>query len=285
MGDNTNLGNNSSRPRINVWDILAVSGFFAVSALISLSWQVQPVLESIPLLNTIPVSILVTASLFGFIVLYALGFSVKKFGGLSFTSPTIIFGLFPLSLFWFVFNAFLPLGVPSQSIQPVLQNAIALLLGAEAFNFLWMLTLTTFETLLIGFLLSIFISVDVKRFGAPQTATTWFAVLIISGFASLIHVAASLALQEAGIVEVGIALFSQWLAFIFFAIVFLIFGMGAALSFHWGKNLIALQLSPVFWILTFVITLVLALLGGRSIKDVTKEVSSLSMFKTGRTGT
>jgi len=136
------------------------------------------------------------------------------------------------------------------------------------------------ESLLIVFLISLFIGVAMKKNGRltrENKRGQLAAIFLVVGFASLLHTGVALNMAEAGQFSLTVVLVHQLVAFFIMAIMGMIFGAPGIIAPHMAKNDLVYASVGLWWIslLICIIMDIIAVFssGGSKKEAINKELS------------
>ena len=248
---------------LSIFDLIYVLLILMISILIGASWLVEPSIESIPLIQQIGLSVLMTSLAGISLVFYFIGIFSKRLSPLKIVSPLmLIVGLISLPI-WLVYNIFLPL-TSSVLVSEGIQNYLIVFMGVDSFNWLthvWMFA--TVESLFLGIMLFFFTVFSNTTKGSPILIPVF---LIINGFMALLHTGVAMALQPQGL-DFGVVLTHQFVTFFILSVMFFFAGTAGAISAHQVKNQMALGLGMYYWIALLAIYLVFFLTTSKQLKS------------------
>lgn len=181
---------------------------------------------------------------------------VSRFTGflsyLKLTKPTWTISYFISIPIWQIVFAFLPQEKLSSAVSNEGSTAIIGKIVPE-YIFNWGVNSFMFaftESLLIVFLVSFFIGVAINksRLAGQNKSGQIYAILLVAGFASLLHTAVAISLKEAGTFSITVVLVHQLVAFFIMIIMGMFFGAPAIISSHIAKNDLVNAIGGLMWI-------------------------------------
>jgi len=183
---------------------------------------------------------------------------MSKFTGfLSFMKilkPTWTIGYLITLPIWYLLYAILP---EKQLPSAITEGATYTLSSLIPQNFLeWWVNSGLFaitESLLVGFLIALFIGVAVKSssgktLGSSNKSGQLASIIMVASFSALIHTGVALARMNAGEFSLSVVLIHQLITFFILIILGLFLGLPAVISGHMSKNDIVYASFGFWWI-------------------------------------
>lgn len=248
---------------LTIYDVIFVLVMLMLSVLIGASWLVEPSVESIPLIQQIGLSVLMSSLASLALVFYSLGLFTKRLSPLKIISPFLLIVALISIPIWLTYNMFIPL-TSSILVSAGIQNYLIVFLGVDTFNWLthvWMFAVI--ESIFLGIMLFFFTVFSKTTRGLPILIPVF---LIINGFMALLHTGVAMALQPTGL-DFGIVLTHQFVTFFILSGMFFLTGTAGAISSHQVKNQMALGLGAYYWFALFAIYAIFFIISSRQMKE------------------